>query len=888
MQLDSAEILAHTLTSNNLIADVFISRGNLFYSNHLLVKADSSYRIAREMLVNRKKDNRYLLVLKKLAISNYYLGNNPEVLNFTLEGLKVARSLDNKMFQGTFNNISGIAMDGMGNRARALKYYLRALDIFELLKNEEKIASVETNIGVIYEEQKNLDEAEKYYMKVFHVAIKIQDTTLMSASYNNLANVYSARKEYKKALDYIFKSLALSRKKNDLFTMAMDLSNIGDAYENLKDDSRAFDYYQQALRLARKIQDIRTISISLSNLADIYEKKQNIPQAIRYVTESWKEVRNGGDVNDKLAFLKQLQHLYAVNGDYKKAYNFMLRYVDMRDSIFSEQNEIRLDKVQMDYASKVKDQSLKLATERQKITRAYLIISLFALLLVIAAAVFLIRLRIVRNRALKNRVSFADNLLEYSESFVLMLDSNLRISYLSPSYQRTFGRYMKNSKGRNSLDYVHPDEVETVKKVLQQLSQGEKKRVEFYFRLKKSTGEYRYMQGIFNNRLDNPDLKAFVLNFWDITELRKTQQAISESEKKYYDIFNAFPDIYFRIDMKGIITEISPSVSSIAGFDRNEVVDNSIFDFVELDMEWEKARKILYILKHVKDFSLTLRTKNRKKIYCSLNVNDVKNSQDEIIGFEGVLRDISGRVMAERQLQQSEYELKESNASKDKILSIIGHDLLGPIGTQKSILDMVIDDVEDFSRGEILRLLQTMKPSLDATFTMIENLLSWARIMRRSIKPNLKQNNLSLIVERSFDLLEQQARQKKIKLIYSGNKVVLAIFDKNLIEIVIRNLLSNAIKFSNPDSEIRVTADRKENKVEVSISDQGMILSEEDIQKILKEKEKMESRLGTQKEKGTGLGLVVVKEFIRHNKGKLFIKSQPDQGTTFSFVLPAV
>jgi len=888
MQLDSAERLAHTLKPDTFLARVFIRRGNLLFSNNLYAKADSSFQKAREILVFYKKDYRYLLLLKKWAISNYYLGNNPKVLNITLEGLEVARKLDNKMLQGTFNNISGIAMDVMGNRAQALTYYLHALDIFDLLKDEEKIASVETNIGVLYEEQNDLEKAENYYQKAFKVSKDILDTTLMSASYNNLANIYSARKEYKKALDYTFKSLVLSRKKGDLFTVAMDLSNIGEAYENLMDYSKAFDYYQQALRLARQIHSKQTISISLSNLAEIYEKKHDIPQAIRYATESWKEVQNGGNVNDEIAFLKQLQHLYAINGNYKKAYSFMSDYVDLRDSIFSEQNNSRLAKVQLDYNLKVKDQAFKLAREKQKIIQAYLIIALFALLFVIGGLIFLYRIRVLKNRGLKKRMQFVDNLLEYSESFVLMLDKNLWISYLSPSFQSIFGHYLKKRNKDNLYDFVHPDEVEPLRMMLEQFFRGEENRIEFYFRLQKGSGEYRYMHGIFNNRLDNPDLKAFVLNFWDITELRKTQQAISESEKKYFDIFNAFPDIYFRIDMKGVITEISPSVSLIAGYDRNEVVDNSILDFVEMDMGWEKARKILYRLKQIKDFSLTLRTKNEKEIYCSLNVHDVKNPRGEIIGFEGVLRDISGRVVAEKQLQQSEHELKKANDSKDKILSIIGHDLLGPIGTQKSILDMVIDDVEDFSREEILRLLQTMKPSLDATFTMIENLLSWARIMRRSIRPNLKQNNFSLIVKRSFELLAQQAEQKKIKLIYSGDKEVFAVFDKNLIEIAIRNLLSNAIKFSNPDSEIRVAAVSMEDGVEVSVSDQGMGLSKEDIAKILKEKEKMESKLGTQKEKGTGLGLLVVKEFIQHNNGQLRIRSEPAKGTTFSFMLPTV
>ncbi len=886
IQLDSAERLARTLKTKSLLSKVFIQRGNLLMKNNQLVAADSIFRMAKGLFVNRKKNDQYLLLLKDLAICNYYLGNNPKVLDYTLEGLAVARKLNNTLFQGTFNNISGIAMDGMGNRAEALKYYLQALDIFKLLKDEEKIASVEMNIGVLYDEQKNLEGAEEYYRKAFLIAKDIRDTALMASAYNNLADIYSARKEYKKALDYTFKSLVLSRKINDLFTEAMDLSNIGDAYENLKDYSKAFHYYQQALHLARKIQSYRTISVSLSNLAKIYEKKHDIPRAIKYATESWVQVKNGGDVSEAMASLKQLQHLYALKGNYKKAYGFIRRYLALDDSVFSVQNEARLAKVQLDYASKAKDQSLQLAREKQKIIHAYLMVSLFALLLVIAAAVFLTRLRAVKNRTLKRRMQFVDNLLEYSESFVLILDSNFRISYLSPSYQKAFGHYLKDRKGNNLFDFIHPDETEDLKKALESFFQGKENRIEIVFRLRKSTGEYRYMQGVFNNRLDNADLQGFILNFWDITDMRKTQQAISQSEKKYYDIFNAFPDIYFRMDMKGIITEISPSVSLIAGFDRYEVLDNSIFDFVEMDMGWEKARKILYRLKHVKDFSLTLRTKNRKKIYCSLNVHDVKDHRGEVIGFEGVLRDISGRVVAEKQLQQSERELKEANASKDKILSIIGHDLLGPIGTQKSILDMVIDDVEDFSREEILQLLQTMKPSLDATFTMIENLLSWARIMRRSIKPNLKQNDLSHVVEKSFDLLKQQAEQKKIKLVYSGDKKVPAVFDKNLMDIVIRNLLSNAIKFSNPHSEIRVVVVKQEKVVKVSISDHGMGLSGEDIHKILKEKEKIESRRGTRKEKGTGLGLIVVKEFIQLNNGKLHIESRPGQGTTFSFMLP--
>ncbi len=884
--LDSLENLFPAHSSSVLLARINFCKGEMLMQKEEPIRADSSYHEAYRILSGQPADTQYLSLLKKLAVSAYYMGDNMEMYGFALTGLRIARKLQDEEKEGIFSNLLGIAMDGLGNKADALIYYQKALKIFNHLKDIKRVSSVEMNLGVLSQELKDIESAKRYYENALMSAEKARDTSILTALYLNLANIYSDENNFSKALEYSFKSLELSRKAKDENTEALNLNNIGDTYQKMNQLDKAYQYYQKALRLSEKIYDVRSMSAAMISLSELYAVKNKVDSALYYANRGWQLLKKGGDVYYRLYALKQLEKLYARKRNFKKAYQMLQQYVMIHDSVYSSKNRSRLDRVKMQYLLKVKNQTLRLARERQKLFRAYLFASLFALLLVIGGGIFLFRIRTLRSRELKKRMAFVDSLLEYSESFVLMLDSNLKISYLSPSYQKTFGHYLKERKGGDPFDFVHPDEVEQLRALLNDFFTGKRKRLEFSFRLKKSTGEYRYMQGVFNNRLDNPDLNGYVLNFWDVTELRKTQQAISESERKYYDIFNAFPDIYFRIDNQGKVVEISPSVKSVAGYEREEVLGKSLYDFVEIDREWPRISKILQRIQHVKDYSLTLRTKHGKQIYCSLNIHELKDSDRNLSGYEGVLRDITDRVLAEKRLRQSENQLKEANASKDKLLSIIGHDLLGPIGTQKSILDMVIDDVEDFSREEILSLLKTMKPSLDATYTMIENLLSWARIMRKSITPRLMPDDITIIVRKSFDLLAQQAARKNIKLVYEGEKEAKALFDKNMLEIVVRNLLSNAIKFSHPDSKITVTVSKGTGEIVVSISDEGTGLTKEQIEKILKEKEKMESRPGTQKEKGTGLGLVVVKEFIQLNNGKLFIESEPGKGTTFSFTLP--
>lgn len=884
--LDSLESLFPPQSRSVLLAKIYLCKGEMEMRMDQPILADSNYHKAFRILSDQVADTQYLLLLKKMSANAYRLGDNMEMREFALIGLQVAQKLGDKEKEGIFSNLLGIAMDGMGNKADALIYYQKALKIFSHLKNEKRISSVEMNLGVLSQEQKDIKNAKRYYENALISAEKVRDTGVLTAVYLNLANIYSYENNLSEALKYSFKSLELSRMSKNVNTEALNLNNIGDTYQKMNNLDSAYIYYRKALRLSEKVYDVRTMSVIMVSLSELYAMRNQIDSALYYANRGWELLKKGGDVYDQLYALKQLEKLYARKKDYHKAYQLLQKFVVIHDSVYSAKNRSRLDRVKMQYLFKVKDQTLKLARERQKLFRAYLFVSLFALLLVIGVGIFLLRIRTLRDRELKKRMAFVDSLLEYSESFVLMLDRDLKISYLSPSYQKTFGHSLKDRKGGDPFDFVHPDEVDHLRALLNDFFIGKRKRLEFSFRLRKSTGEYRYMQGVFNNRLDNPELNGYVLNFWDVTELRKTQQAISESERKYYDIFNAFPDIYFRIDNQGKVTEISPSVKSVAGYEREEVLGKSMYDFVEIDREWPRISKVLQRIQRVKDFSLTLRTKQGKLLYCSLNIHELRDSDQNLLGYEGVLRDITDRVLAEKRLRQSENQLKEANASKDKLLSIIGHDLLGPIGTQKSILDMVIDDVEDFSREEILSLLKTMKPSLDATYTMIENLLSWARIMRKSISPRIAQENITEIVRKSFDLLSQQASRKNIKLVYEGDEKVEGLFDKNMIEIVIRNLLSNAIKFSHPDSKITVTVAKGSGEVVVSVSDEGTGLTKEQIEKILKEKEKMESRPGTRKEKGTGLGLVVVKEFIQLNNGKLFIESEPGKGTTFSFTIP--
>ncbi len=234
-------------------------------------------------------------------------------------------------------------------------------------------------------------------------------------------------------------------------------------------------------------------------------------------------------------------------------------------------------------------------------------------------------------------------------------------------------------------------------------------------------------------------------------------------------------------------------------------------------------------------------------------------------------------------LQESNEELQNINHTKDKLFSIIGHDLRGPLSNINNLLKLILEGVLDKEEREEL-LTETMK-SVKLTYDLLENLLFWAKNQRNEIDFRPSDCDITTVVDDNIALQESAARDKNISLRAEYTPGLKAFADKHMLNIIMRNLISNAIKFTHEGGHIIVLVSDSANEVKVSVQDDGVGISEENIEKIFDSVKSFTTR-GTRHEKGTGLGLILTKDFVQKNGGKLHLTSQVDKGSTFSFTLP--
>lgn len=254
------------------------------------------------------------------------------------------------------------------------------------------------------------------------------------------------------------------------------------------------------------------------------------------------------------------------------------------------------------------------------------------------------------------------------------------------------------------------------------------------------------------------------------------------------------------------------------------------------------------------------------------------NDKNEVVSVLGVSRDITI-------LKQSEIILLQLNADKDLFISILAHDLRNPFNTILGFSELLLEDIHKQDMKTIEKQIGIIHTISQKTFTLLEDLLLWAKSQSGKLDFKPQMLDFAETCQETIDIIKPNALSKKITVNYSSKGKIPLLADANMLKIVLRNLVSNAIKFTNPGGQIDIRTEQTASTLTVTVSDNGVGIAPGTINSLFDISQKI-TTAGTSNEKGTGLGLLLCKEFVEKHDGKIWVESVQGKGSDFKFTLP--
>jgi signal transduction histidine kinase len=247
--------------------------------------------------------------------------------------------------------------------------------------------------------------------------------------------------------------------------------------------------------------------------------------------------------------------------------------------------------------------------------------------------------------------------------------------------------------------------------------------------------------------------------------------------------------------------------------------------------------------------------------------------------------EVRARVSTHLKICQQSKELQELNSTKDKFFSIIAHDLRNPFSVLLGMSDLLLNNYHTYDDETRLELISIQNETTKQTFKLLENLLEWAKIQRSAFDFVKQHINLYELIPQNIEHQKEISKQKDITLKHSLKGDIFVSADSNMVQTVLRNLIVNAIKFTNKGGEITVSVKDLDGFVEIIVTDNGVGISPENLQKLFKIENSISTK-GTANEKGTGLGLMLCKEFVEKQGGRIWAESVQGKGSAFKFTIP--
>jgi len=377
-----------------------------------------------------------------------------------------------------------------------------------------------------------------------------------------------------------------------------------------------------------------------------------------------------------------------------------------------------------------------------------------------------------------------------------------------------------------------------------------------------------------------------LITMTDITERKQAEEALRQSEEKYKRFFEDALTGDFIMNGEGFLTDCNSSFIEIYGYShKDELIGKSIAIFYKDPLEFETIKNLLKENKRLTNFEAVRKGKNGNLINIIENKVATFNASGEIIEIRGYMYDITERKRAEENTKLLNIQLKELNATKDKLFSIIAHDLKSPFSSILGVAELISENIRLYDIEKTEKLIQLISISSKDTLVLLENLLSWAKMQTGKIDFQPKIFSIKPFIKQTINLLKLPALNKDIQVNVVPLSDIIVYADETMLKIILNNLLSNAIKFTRTGGTISFNAFAGPNYVEISVSDNGVGMSNEIGDTLFNENSYL-TTFGTANEKGSGLGLQLCKEFVEKHQGKIWVESEPDKGSTFHFTLP--
>jgi len=726
----------------------------------------------------------------------------------------------------------------------------------------------------------NNQNALKHYKLALSIAVQENDKISEIEILNYIGVLYRLMGSFNQSFENHLKALELCNKVKNSDTIKIQIMNdFGVLYRNLNEIQKAKYNYNIALDLSKKINYIHGQAISYQNIGNLFYYSQNYDSSLLYYNKALENISiNNFRPSFKLGILNNIGNVYRVKKDYKTAFSYYNLAIEISNSIedknlkaivYKNKAKTYKDKGEVDLAEKFFLKSSQIAGEIE--LKSVLIENYYEL------------------SDLYEKNNSHQKSLEYYKLFSLLKDSvfenerNIYISDIEKQYNTKKQEEAINQlilkKQRSNIIFLT-----IIGLFLIIIIFINAKRL----KLKKKDNILILEQKIKLESL-NHELKK------NYSELEKHKFQLIESEQLYRMIFDNSPLGNALFSSQGIVQKVNNSMLKILGLvSEKEIISQNIFDFPML-----KRTSILIDFENVvlknktESGEIQIKTADSKKVVVYYNLYPLVDENDKVVKVQAITVDISDKFIQDKTINAKNAELQEMNATKDRFFSIIAHDLKNPFNAVMGFANLLRDDYESISDEERKQFIDNIALASEDINNLLENLLKWAWSQSGKIEHKPEKVNPIDIINECIDLVKVQAEKKQIKLDRVHGETAFIYVDNNMIRTVIRNLLSNSIKFTPSGGEVKINflikmlsnQNGHSEVMEIAVNDNGIGISPDDIQSLFVIDSRVKN-LGTEGESGTGLGLILCKEFVQKNGGTLNVESTLGRGSTFTFTVP--